>query len=197
MEEEVFSEFSKLVNGLTTISEERLRKVCGALSIRSVAAKTVMVQKGQVADELYFIQKGLMRLFYTTNDLAEITGFIFSENMFAGCLESFLTQQPSLQTMEALEPTVLLVLSKNHLEELYETIPESHIIMRKVMEHRFVSSQQILSSYILYKPEERYIHFTKKFPSLLQRVPQHIIASFLGITPVSLSRIRNRISNQG
>lgn len=192
MEEKAFIQLKNVLNNLLTITEAEYQEISKVFRMQSVPAKTVLVSEGQVADELYFITNGLMRLFYTTDSGNEITGFIFSENMFAASLESFLVQQVSLQTLETLEKTELLILSRKDLMLLYEQVPISNIIMRKVMEQRFVASQQILSSYILYKPEERYLQFTQKFPSLLQRVPQHIIASFLGITPVSLSRIRNR-----
>ena len=196
MKDDVYRQFSSFLNGLGPISPSDLQEVYDSLIVKNVKAKTVLVSNGQIADELYFIQKGLLRLYYTTDEGTDITGFIFFENMFAGSLESFLVQQPSQQTLETLEPTVLLVLSKKSLEELYQRIPVSHIIMRKVMEERFVSAQHILSSHILYNAEQRYLQFAHRYPNLLQRVPQHLIASFLGITPVSLSRIRNRISKQ-
>ncbi|MNX90852.1 hypothetical protein D3C86_1229170 [compost metagenome] len=116
--------------------------------------------------------------------------------MFAATLESFLSQQPGIQTLETFEPCTLLVLSRENLEKLYADFPKSHIIMRKVMEQRFIHAQQVVSSHILLNPSERYLQFAEKFPDLMQRVPQHILASFLGITPVSLSRIRKRIVKQ-
>jgi CRP-like cAMP-binding protein len=116
--------------------------------------------------------------------------------MFASCLESFIKQQPSTQNLETIEPCTLLVLSKEKLDMLYELVPKSHVIMRKVMEALFISSQQLLSSYILAGPQERYEHFARQYPHLVQRVPQYILASFLGVTPVSLSRIRKRIARQ-
>ncbi|WP_051664183.1 Crp/Fnr family transcriptional regulator [Dyadobacter crusticola] len=112
--------------------------------------------------------------------------------MFAGCLESFIQQAPSLQS---LEPTEILVLRQDGLEKLYKELPETHVIMRKVMEQRFIASQRLLASYILSNPQQRYEWFAQQHPHLVQRVPQYILASFIGITPVSLSRIWKRISS--
>ncbi|MCF2489043.1 Crp/Fnr family transcriptional regulator [Dyadobacter sp. CY347] len=100
------------------------------------------------------------------------------------------------QNNETIEPCTLLVLTKEKLDFLYDKLPKSHVIMRKVMEARFIASQQLLSSYILAGPQERYELFAQQYPHLVQRVPQYILASFLGVTPVSLSRIRNRITRQ-
>ncbi len=153
-----------------------------------------LVDQGQVATELYFINKGVIRLYYTKGD-EEITGFIFQENLFASSYDSFLRKVPSIQTLESLEPCELLVISYDRMQELYDTLPKINVLTRKVAEQRFINSQMILSSFLLDSPEERYRKFEAQHRDLLQRVPLKIIASYLGITPVSLSRIRKRRSN--
>ena len=82
------------------------------------------------------------------------------------------------------------------MDELYEQVPKINILTRKIAEQRFINAQQILSSFLLDTPEERYLKFIEKNGDLLLRVPHHIIASFLGITPVSLSRIRKRVQEK-
>jgi hypothetical protein len=82
---------------------------------------------------------------------------------------------------------------KNGLERLYELIPKINVFIRKLLEERFVNAQKVVTSYILLNPEERYFNMFKANPEILNRVPQHTLASYLGITPVSLSRIRKRI----
>ncbi|KAA0992306.1 Crp/Fnr family transcriptional regulator [Dyadobacter aurulentus] len=191
------NEYAKLrsaIEGLVDLSDQEWNALKSAFTIRVVRSKTIITREGDIANELYFVCSGLARLFYHTKDSDQITAFIFSENMFASCLESFINQQPSIQTLETLEDCTLLVLSKENLETLYAQLPKSHVIMRKVMEARFISAQQLLSSYILASPQERYGLFAVRYPELVQRVPQYILASFLGITPVSLSRIRKRIA---
>jgi CRP-like cAMP-binding protein len=157
-----------------------------------VPKKFRLVEEGKIARELYFINKGLVRLYYT-KDGEEITGFIFREQLFASSYDSFLRETPSIQTLETLEDCELLVITKSTLEQLYTTLPKMHILTRKVAEQRFVNAQQILSSFILDSPEERYRKFAAENGDLLLRVPHHMIASFLGMTPVSMSRIRKRL----
>ena len=103
---------------------------------------------------------------------------------------------PSIQTLETLEDCDLLVITKEGMENLYELVPKVNILTRKVAEQRFINSQMILSSFILDSPEERYRKFETHNKDLLLRVPQHMIASYLGITHVSLSRIRKRLKEE-
>lgn len=184
--------FHSTLKNLVALSEKEKAILEEAFVFRQVPRKFKLTEEGQVAKEVYFINKGLIRLYYTKEG-EEITGFIFQEGLFASSYDSFLKQQPSNQTLETLEECELLVIDKKGMEELYEALPKMHIITRKVAEQRFVNAQRILSSFILDSPEERYRKFEEAHKDLLMRVPQHYIASFLGITPVSLSRIRKRL----
>lgn len=175
-----------------TNSEKQILE--SAFTLLQVPKKFKLAEQGKVAREIYFINSGLIRLYYT-KDGEEITGYIFKEGLFASSYDSFLRQLPSIQTLETLEPCELLVLGKADLERLYEALPKMNILVRKVAEQRFINAQMILSSFILDSPEERYRKFAAGHGDLLLRVPHHIIASFLGITPVSLSRIRKRMMN--
>ncbi len=163
-----------------------------AFTVRQVPRRFKLAEEGKIARELFFINKGLVRLYYT-KDGAEITGYIFREHLFAASYDSFLRQAPSIQTLETLEDCDLLVINHSAMEKLYEEMPSMHILTRKVAEQRFINAQMILSSFILDSPEERYRKFEEQHGDLLLRVPHHIIASFLGMTPVSMSRIRKRM----
>jgi CRP-like cAMP-binding protein len=162
------------------------------LRFRQVPKKFKLSEEGKIAKELYFILKGLVRLYYT-KDGEEITGFIFKEGLFSSSYDSFLRQVPSIQTLETLEDCELLVINYRRLQELYEELPKMQIVARKVAEQRFINGQMILSSFILDSLEERYRKFEEQHGDLLLRVPHHMIASYLGITPASLSRIRKRL----
>jgi CRP-like cAMP-binding protein len=192
-----FDRLKAVLESLVPLSGQEWTALRDAFAERTVKSKTVLTKEGEIEGEIYFLSAGLARLYYLNRDNDQITAFIFSENMFASCLESFINQQPSTQNLETLEDCTLLVLTKDKLDMLYERVPVTHVIMRKVMEARFVSAQRLLSSYILASPKERYELFALNYPHLVQRVPQYILASFLGITPVSLSRIRKRIVQSG
>lgn len=188
----MFKLFHQVVSTFVSLTDAEKEILESAFIYREIPRKFKLVSLGEVATELYFINKGLIRLYYT-KDIEEITGFIFKEQLFASSLDSFLRKTPSIQTLESLEDCELLVTTYDKLEELYQTVPKMNILTRKVAEQRFINGQQILSSFILDSPEERYIKFENQHKDLLQRVPLNIIASYLGITPVSLSRIRKRM----
>lgn len=188
----MFADFHQVVSQFVDLSPKEREILEAAFTFRQIPKKFKLVSNGEVARELFFIKKGLIKLYYTKGD-EEITGFIFKENLFASSYDSFLRNSPSIQTLESLEECDLLVITHDKLEELYQKLPKINILTRKVAEHRFINCQQILSSFLLESPEERYKRFEMQNKDLLQRVPQNIIASFLGITPVSLSRIRKRM----
>lgn len=186
------SNFLNVIQQITPLSQKEKDLLSDALIIRQIPKKFDIVEIGKISREVYFINKGCLQLFYN-KDGEDATIFLATENMFLGTFTSFLTQQPSLEGLRSLEDCELLVLPKSALENLYETMPKMNLIIRKVLEQRFLSAQSIVTSFVLNKPEERYLQMLEKRPELFQRVPQHILATFLGITPVSLSRIRKRI----
>lgn len=192
----MFEHIHALASRFVSFSEKEKRIFEQAFTYRQVPKKFVLVEEGKVSHEFYFINKGLLRLYYTKEG-EEITGFLFKEHLFAGSYDSFLRQSPSQQNLEALEDSDLLAITHDALEELYTTLPSMNVLARKIAEQRFINAQQVLSSFLLDSPEERYLKFEHHHKDLMSRVPQHIIASYLGITPVSLSRIRNRLSKQG
>jgi CRP-like cAMP-binding protein len=188
----MFSGLHQLVSQFVDLSAKERALFENAFTFRQIPKKFKLVSVGDVASELYFINKGLIRLYYTKG-AEEITGFIFKENLFASSYDSFLRRAPGIQTLESLEECELLVIPHDKLEELYHTLPKVNILTRKIAEQRFINCQQVFSSFLLESPEERYKRFEHQHKDLLQRVPQNIIASYLGITPVSLSRIRKRM----
>lgn len=188
----MFQTLYQYIQPFVAFTESEKQILESAFSFRQVPKKSKLAEEGKIAKELYFIVKGLVRLYYT-KDGEEITGYIFKENLFASSYDSFLRQVPSIQTLETLEDCDLLLISYKRLQELYNELPKMHIVARKVAEQRFINAQLILSSFILDSPEERYKKFEEQHGDLLLSVPHHIIASYLGITPVSLSRIRKRL----
>ncbi len=192
----MYQQFWQFAEVFVRFSEQEKRLIQECLVLKDVPAFYTLVRSGQTAGEIYFVNKGCLRFYYPRPDGQEITGFIFEENHFAGVLESYLTQTSSSQVLETLEPCMLLALSFQDLNQLYEKVPALHVLVRKVLEQRMIYAQQVIASLIINTPEERYQQLLQKRPHLLNRIPQKILATYLGITPVSLSRIRKRISGK-
>jgi CRP-like cAMP-binding protein len=176
----------------TGFSDSDLGIVMPYFETKKFKKKTILLKAGNVSNEVFYIINGCIRLF-CEKDGEELSTYFFTENMFAGSYDSFLSRKPSKVAIETLEECEVLTLSYNSLEKLYEEFPKMNEFIRKAIEQRFVLLHDLFISYLLNSPEERYLILLKDRPELLQRIPQHQIASFIGITPVSLSRIRNRI----
>ena len=188
----MFEKLHKLAGQFVHFTSKEKLIFENAFTFKQIPKNYTLVKEGEIADEIYFINKGLLRLYYNKEG-EYITGYIFREHLFASSYDSFLQRAPSIQYLESLEESDLLAITYDRMEELYKELPKMNILVRKIAEQRFINAQQILSSFLIDSPEVRYRKFAGKNGDLFLRIPHHIIASYLGITPVSLSRIRKRV----
>jgi CRP-like cAMP-binding protein len=158
-----------------------------------VPAKTVLLQEGQVSRQAYFIREGCLRLWFN-HEGRDISFQFFFEGDAVSSVESFRHGEPSLFTLETLEPCELLVISKANFDRLMDELPGSKELLLEALHQRIYHYHKLFLSRIRDSPEVRYANLLRENPHIIRRVPQHYIASYLGITPVSLSRIRNRIT---
>lgn len=149
------------------------------------------LKEGDVCRNVGFIINGVMR-YYINDDGEEKTYGFAEESDFVCNNESFLPQQPSRQIIQALEDCTLLVIGYDNLQKFYTSIKSGERFGRLVIEQVFVKTLQGLNSFYTDSPELRYEKFVKEYPELLQRIPQYYIASYVGVKPQSLSRIRSR-----
>ncbi len=158
---------------------------------QEIPAKTILLAEGKISKTMFFIEKGCLRT-WVNNEGKEITTQFFFEGDSVSSIESFRTNQPSLYSIQSLEPCILQTLSQKDFQAIIETSPDLKKEMEEHLFNRLLQAQQLFYSYLKNNPQKRYEELIKKHPEILQRVPQHYIASYLGITSVSLSRIRNR-----
>ncbi|SJN43713.1 Crp/Fnr family transcriptional regulator [Sphingobacterium sp. JB170] len=156
-----------------------------------VPAKTILLQEGEISRTMFFIEKGCLRT-WLNNDGIDITTQFFFEGDKVSSIESFITNQPSLYGIESLESCILQTISQKDFQNDLAHLPEIKEEMQKHLFSRFLSSQKTFYSYLKNNPQKRYEELLREHPHIIQRIPQHYIASYLGITAVSLSRIRNR-----
>ena len=158
---------------------------------KNIAAKTVLLKEGEIPKQLFFIKKGCLRLWFN-KDGKDITLQFFFEGQAVASIDSLLSNQPSMFTIESIEPTTIYSISKNDFEQLHQIYPELKNGFQEIIFQRFSNYAHLFLSQIKDTPSERYDDLLKNHPEIIKRVPQHYIASYLGITPISLSRIRNR-----
>ncbi|TWI94222.1 CRP-like cAMP-binding protein [Mucilaginibacter frigoritolerans] len=165
------------------------------LSFQSLKKKKHFAEYGKVCSDIGFIVSGSVR-YYVVKDGEEITGYFSFENEYTSSYKSYLTQEPAVNYIQALEDTLLIIISHKNMQLMLNNPMLAYKMERfgrLVAEHYLICYEDRMSSFINKTPEERYIELLENGKEVLQRMPQHYIANFLGITPVSLSRIRRRI----
>ncbi|MFT3738683.1 MAG: Crp/Fnr family transcriptional regulator [Breznakibacter sp.] len=158
---------------------------------KEIAPKSVLLREGEIADNIYFIKKGCLREWFN-KDGKDITFQFFFEGQPVASIDSFMSNKPSLFTIESIEPSIIFTIGKGDFTELLKIYPEFKNKFQDLIFQRFRNYGQLFLSRIKDTPQERYEDLVRNHPEIIKRVPQHYIASFLGITPISLSRIRNR-----
>jgi CRP-like cAMP-binding protein len=147
--------------------------------------------EGRVPDEVYFVNQGILRVLVTDADGNEHTVHFALENQFIADYSAFLQQQPGLYTLHALEDCHLTVLPRATIEWGYAHLSEGQKMGRLIAEYYFMYQDERIKNQYVRTAKERYDAIAQVFPNIHNRVPQHMIASYLGITPIHLSRLKN------
>ena len=170
--------------------------------IRNLRIKTfnkgdVLIEKYSTEGDIFFIKKGLVRAYFYNENADEITFQIFAEKNFFGNVHSMMLDQPSKFTYEALEKTKAYSLPFDSFRKLMsENAAKLELDKNFMFRSSFSQIFNRMESFVILSPEERYQKYVKEHPNIINRVPDKYIASVLGITPVSLSRIRGRIASK-
>ncbi len=165
------------------------------LSVRSFKKGDFIVREGSICNYVSFINHGLCRVYYLVDGKEKIVKFT-NESEYVSDYESFLTQKPALTFVQALEDTEVVDISYPDLQMLYQKIPEANILGRMIAEQLFLFTCNNNRAGVKESILQRYTNLIINQPWLLQRVPQYMIASYLGITPEALSRIKSRVGKQ-
>jgi CRP-like cAMP-binding protein len=184
---------AQVLTRVAPLEPPALEAVLGAFVPRTMLADERLWPAGAVCAEIAFVCRGVLVSQSVVSDRAASCD-LFAEGDFATDYVSFLTQAPSTVELVALEPCAVLSISRSALERLYETVPGVDRVGRKLDEAQFVGLVHRAGSLLAESPAARYRALGARRPDLLQRVPQYLIARWLGVTPESLSRIRRRLS---
>lgn len=157
-----------------------------------------LLRAGDVATHLFFVSRGLLRYYFLDDATGEErTGQFFDEGQVFTDAASFLAQAPATQSINALEPGEVLRIPRAALYDAYAADHAMERFGRLMLENALVGSQRRAANLLRLSPDERYRTFVSTRPEVARRVPQYLIASYLGITPEGLSRIRGRLARQG
>lgn len=169
-----------------------IQGILQSLQYKSFKKGTLLLREGQVADLCHFVLRGCVRQYYLVGGVERTTHF-FTEGEPVAPYNGDFEGKPSKFYLECVEDCILTVSVPGAEVELFSKFPKFEAISRTATEHEWSKSQDRFASFILNSPEERYLELLYTRPDLLDRVPQYQLASYLGVTPESLSRIRRRI----
>ncbi|HWH62223.1 MAG TPA: Crp/Fnr family transcriptional regulator [Ginsengibacter sp.] len=190
MHELFFLNFNKKI--ILTQEEQDVFK--SYLTHKNLRRKQYLLQEGDVCNSIAFVEKGALREYSVDDNGIEhiiqfdLEGWVISD------LYSFLTGEPATYNIDALDDTEMVLITKSAHEELLQKVPKYETFTRLNITGAYLAMQKRLTSIIGSSLEQRYADFTALYPNIVQRVPQHMIASYIGLTPETLSRIRKRIS---
>jgi len=188
MYEQILTRLSKIIS----LDKSEQDYFTSKLEVKECEKKELILQEGHACKYAYFINYGCLRYYYNING-QENTAQFFFENGWYTDYESFLSGKPTKQNIETLEKSQLLIISLNDLLQLYNKIPKFERFGRHIAENALLGIKYRSEMLANQTAEERYLTLMKERPKVFERIPQHYIASYLGIKPPSLSRIRKRI----
>ncbi|MES2864036.1 MAG: Crp/Fnr family transcriptional regulator [Bacteroidota bacterium] len=190
MYETLFKTFEQLVE----LSEEEKQLITQIFKPLEIKKGEFFTEADKMNKRVGFLTEGLVYYYVLKNDNEAITDFT-KEGEFVSEYHTFINKEKAVHSIKAIEDCQFLVLDYDGIQQLYNDIKDGNKFGRMVLEHRFgIVVNQLLSLY-MHTPEERYQHFQKNYFDLTQRVPQYLIAAYIGVKPQSLSRIRKRITS--
>ena len=188
----MFDALIKSLRNYVEISDEEIDTLISKLEVRKVKKKQWLVTPGEYCKSEHFISKGVFRAYCVDDNGHEHITKLSMEGWWITDISSFISGEPATQYVEALEDGEVILFRKQILEELYQEIPELNKYFRLLYQLALCNNQQRIFRTISNTADKHYYHFIEQFPGIEQRVPQYMIASYLGITPEFLSKIKRK-----
>ncbi|QMU29510.1 Crp/Fnr family transcriptional regulator [Adhaeribacter radiodurans] len=182
----------KYLDGKIIITPEQEQLVNSCFQLKFTQRHEILVPKGSIAKHLYLVVKGCLRVFLTGEDGSESTRFLLFEGQMGTAFPSFILNQPSVATVESLEPSELLLLSYPDQQILLREVPGWETMYRVSLERNYIASIQRIESFITLNAKARYDILMQNHPEIIKRLPSKIVADYLGISQETLSRLKTK-----
>lgn len=183
-------QISQAIKSMIEISDSELDDFLNGCFTKKFKRNEILTRPGIVPNEVFFINQGLIRVVVNDNEGNENSLHFALENQFIADYSAFLLKQPSLYTLQTEEETDTVVMPRAAIEWGYKNLKQGDRLGRLIAEFYFIYQDNRWRNLYARTPKERYDSITEIFPNIHNRVPQHMIASYLGVTPVHLSRLK-------
>jgi CRP-like cAMP-binding protein len=181
------------IEKIISLTDEEKELILSKIELKHYNAKTVLLQAGEVAKYSYFVKSGILRSFTINDNIVEHVLQFACEDWWIGDMYSLISQKPGNLFIEVNEDAEVALLSKENQEELYHEIPKLERFFRILTENSLVAHQERLMDNLSLTAEERFEKFCSKYPTLIQKVPQKQIASYIGVTPEFFSKMKAKM----
>lgn len=181
------------ISKIVSLSKEEEILFMTKIETKTFKSKTLLLHAGEICKHSYFVNSGILRSFNINDNIVEHVLHFACEGWWIGDMYSLLSQKPGNLFIEVLEDAEVVLLLKENQEELYEKIPKLERFFRILTENSLVAHQERLMDNLSLSAEERFEKFCSKYPTLIQKVPQKQIASYIGVTPEFFSKMKSRM----
>ena len=181
------------INKIVTLSPQEELLFLSKIEIKTYKAKTVLVNAGEISQYSFFVNSGLLRSFNINDNIVEHVLSFACEGWWIGDMYSLISQKPGNLFIEVLEDAEVVLLSRENQNELFTQIPKLERFFRILTENSLVAHQERLMDNLSLTAEDRFDKFCKRYPTIIQRVPQKQIASYIGVTPEFFSKMKSRL----
>ncbi len=186
-----FEIFKTYINSKVSITDSDFEKIRKVSKVKKLRKKQYLLEEGNIWQNYAFVCSGCLRTYTIDEKSAEHVIKFSIENWWAGDRESLLNATPSKYNIDALEESLIIMIKKDDMERLSLEIPALSTMINDLINRTYIAAQNRVNDAMTYSTEERYNQFIKKFPDIFNRVPLHMIASYLGVSAERLSRIRS------
>jgi CRP/FNR family transcriptional regulator len=177
-----------------SINDEEIPVLLNYIHLVSVKKKAYLLEEGQACKSNYFVAEGCLRMFYINDKGTEQIIHFALENWWIADYMSLINQAPSQFYIQAIENSVIIAVNHHKEEELFKQLPQLERYFRIMMQRVYAAAQMRVKFFHDYTKEENYRQFIALFPKFAQRIPQYMLASYLGLTPEYLSELRKKTS---
>lgn len=192
----MFSVFKEYISTKGSLTDDQWAFIESVTAIKKLRKHQLLLKEGDIWNHHAFICNGCVRRYYIDSDALEHTIQFSIENWWTGDRESLLNGTPSKYNIEAIENTSVLLIGKEDFDKICIQIPSFSSIINSILQKSLNTTQKRIQADISLSAEDKFLHFMESFPKIANRVPRHMLASYLGVSPETLSRIRKSASKK-